>query len=38
MSTLEHEFFQPVSAMEPARFAGIPTFMRLPSLTPEHPK
>jgi len=29
-------FFQPVSAMELPRFAGVPTFMRLPSLTPEH--
>lgn len=29
-------FFQPVSAMELARFAGVPTFMRLPSLTSEH--
>ncbi|MEM7377127.1 MAG: agmatinase [Pseudomonadota bacterium] len=31
-------FFQPVSAMELARFAGVPTFMRLPALTPEHPR
>ena len=31
-------FFQPVSAMELARFAGVPTFMRLPHLTPEHPR
>ena len=23
-------FFQPISAMELARFAGVPTFMRLP--------
>lgn len=29
-------FFQPVSAMELARFAGVPTFMRLPHLTPGH--
>ncbi|MCG7520801.1 agmatinase [Ruegeria sp. Ofav3-42] len=29
-------FFQPVSAMELARFAGIPTFMRLPSLDLNH--
>lgn len=28
-------FFQPVSAMDLARFAGVPTFMRLPNLTPE---
>lgn len=30
------EFFQPVSAMELARFAGVPTFMRLPQLSPDH--
>ncbi|WP_170560482.1 agmatinase [Ruegeria atlantica] len=29
-------FFQPVSAMELARFAGIPSFMRLPSLSLDH--
>lgn len=29
-------FFQPVSAMELARFAGIPSFMRLPSLDLNH--
>ena len=27
-------FFQPVSAIESPRFAGVPTFMRLPHLTP----
>lgn len=32
------DFFQPVSAMELARFAGVPTFMRLPGLTPDHPR
>ena len=31
-------FFQPVSAMELARFAGVPSFMRLPVLTPDHPR
>ncbi len=31
-------FFQPVSAMELARFAGVPTFMRLPSLKLENPR
>lgn len=35
---MSNEFFQPVSAMELARFAGVPTFMRLPSLTPDHPR
>ncbi|WP_171211944.1 agmatinase [Ruegeria sp. HKCCA5426] len=29
-------FFQPVSAMELARFAGVPTFMRLPGMTLDH--
>lgn len=29
-------FFQPVSGMELPRFAGVPTFMRLPGLTPDH--
>ncbi len=29
-------FFQPVSAMELARFAGVPTFMRLPGMTLGH--
>ena len=33
---MENAFFQPVSAMELARFAGVPTFMRLPQLTPDH--
>lgn len=31
-------FFQPVSAMDLPRFAGVPTFMRLPSLTSDHPR
>ena len=38
MNTIDNAFFQPVSAMELARFAGVPTFMRLPSLTPDHPR
>lgn len=29
-------FFQPVSGMDLPRFAGVPTFMRLPHLTPDH--
>ena len=29
-------FFQPVSGMDLPRFAGVPTFMRLPYLTLEH--
>ena len=31
-------FFQPVSAMELARFAGVPTFMRLPCLNSDDPR
>ena len=31
-------FFQPVSGFELPRFAGIPTFMRLPHVGPEHPR
>ena len=31
-------FFQPVSGMDLPRFAGIPSFMRLPVLTPDHPR
>lgn len=38
MSDQSDGFFQPVSAMELARFAGIPTFMRLPHLGPGHPR
>ncbi|CUH50059.1 agmatinase [Ruegeria atlantica] len=33
---MTNSFFQPVSAMELARFAGIPSFMRLPSLDLDH--
>ncbi|UWQ93581.1 agmatinase (plasmid) [Rhodobacteraceae bacterium M382] len=38
MSDQINEFFQPVSAMDLPRFAGVPTFMRLPNLTPDHPR
>ncbi|WP_299682604.1 agmatinase [uncultured Roseobacter sp.] len=31
-------FFQPVSGMDLPRFAGVPTFMRLPGLTPDDPR
>ncbi len=30
---MANAFFQPVSALELARFAGVPTFMRLPNLS-----
>ncbi len=32
------DFFQPVSAMDMPRFAGMPTFMRLPHLTMDAPE
>ncbi|WP_293577262.1 agmatinase [Phaeobacter sp.] len=38
MTQTADEFFQPVSAMEMPRFAGVPSFMRLPSLQPDHPR
>ncbi|MDD9728378.1 agmatinase [Mameliella sp. AT18] len=31
-------FFHPVSGFDLPRFAGVPTFMRLPHLTPDHPR
>ncbi|PKQ13261.1 MAG: agmatinase [Alphaproteobacteria bacterium HGW-Alphaproteobacteria-1] len=31
-------FFHPVSGFDLPRFAGVPTFMRLPCLTPDHPR
>lgn len=31
-------FFKPISAMEMPRFAGIPTFMRLPHVPLDHPR
>jgi guanidinopropionase len=31
-------FFKPISGMEMPRFAGIPTFMRLPHVPPDHPR
>ncbi|MGO4914139.1 agmatinase [Pseudogemmobacter sp. W21_MBD1_M6] len=31
-------FFQPVSALDVPRFAGVPTFMRLPHLAMDHPR
>jgi len=33
---MPHPAFQPVSGSELARFAGVPSFMRLPHLTPGH--
>ncbi len=32
------DFFRPVSAQELPRFAGVPTFMRLPHLTLDDPR
>jgi len=37
MKKTAKSFFQPVSAIEMPRFAGMPTFMRLPHLTAEDP-
>ncbi len=31
-------FFRPVSGMQLPRFAGIPTFMRLPHVPEDHPR
>ena len=31
-------FFRPASGMDLPRFAGIPTFMRLPHVPPDHPR
>ena len=36
MSQAGDPFFQPISAMDLARFAGVASFMRLPVLTPDH--
>ena len=38
MTSKKDPFFQPVSAMELARFAGVPSFMRLPVVPPDHPR
>jgi len=35
---LSDQFFHPVSGFDLPRFAGVPTFMRLPHLTPDHPR
>ena len=32
------DFFHPVSGMESPRFAGVPTFMRLPNMAFDHPR
>lgn len=33
---MSNEFFHPVSAFDLPRFAGVPTFMRLPHVPPGH--
>ncbi|GAA4220834.1 guanidinopropionase [Sagittula marina] len=35
---MSDSFFHPVSGFELPRFAGVPTFMRLPLVTPDHPR
>jgi hypothetical protein len=37
-TAMSDPFFQPVSGMDLPRFAGIPTFMRLPHVPPDHPR
>lgn len=37
-STEQTSFFQPVSGLEMPRFAGVPTFMRLPHVGLDHPR
>ena len=36
MTHTSDPFFQPVSGMDLPRFAGVPSFMRLPHLAPDH--
>ena len=35
---MSNPFFHPVSGFDLPRFAGVPTFMRLPHVTPDHPQ
>jgi guanidinopropionase len=35
---MSDSFFRPVSGMDLPRFAGVPTFMRLPLVGPDHPR
>ena len=35
---MKDAFFQPVSGMDLPRFAGVPTFMRLPHVPTDHPR
>lgn len=35
---MSDSFFHPVSGFDLPRFAGVPTFMRLPLVTPDHPR
>ncbi|NNE88183.1 MAG: agmatinase [Silicimonas sp.] len=35
---MAERFFTPVSGFDLPRFAGVPTFMRLPHVTPDHPR
>ncbi|MBO9467570.1 agmatinase [Tropicibacter sp. R15_0] len=35
---MSDSFFQPISGFDLPRFAGVPTFMRLPHVTPDHPR
>ena len=35
---MSDSFFKPVSGFDLPRFAGVPTFMRLPNVTADHPR
>ena len=35
---MSESFFRPVSGFDLPRFAGVPTFMRLPNVTADHPR
>lgn len=35
---MSDDFFRPVSGFDLPRFAGVPTFMRLPHVPPDHPR
>ena len=38
MTRSKDDFFHPISGMEMPRFAGVPTFMRLPNMEFDHPR
>lgn len=38
MTRSKDDFFHPISGMDSPRFAGVPTFMRLPNMAFDHPR